>query len=160
MLSINSNRIAESFTRSELGNSNSSSSSIVKQKKRSFNGFSESDVKTTKAVQELYFTKFTAKGRSQEDAASIVNWSQSTLNLYLNGKQRIGDTALRKFCILLEVEPRELNREYFASKENDRSGENKELLEMKNILAELVDAVTGNRDLELIVMKAKNIVNG
>ncbi len=129
------------------------------KRKKTFNGFSESDIQTTKNVQRLYFKKFTSEGRSQEDAASSVNWSQSTLNLYLNGKQRIGDTALRRFCRLLKVEPHELSSEYTKSNEDSSDEQKKELADMKEILSELIDAVSGKKDIEMIVMRAKKLVN-
>jgi len=143
---------------SASGVSNASSKTI-KPKKKAFAGFSDSDIATTRAVQELYYKKFSAKRIPQDEVASIVDWSQSTLNLYINGKQRIGDTALRKFCILLEVSPEDISDSYKASQKTASDGKAKELSEMKSILADLVDAVGGKRDIELIVMRAKEIVN-
>lgn len=129
------------------------------KKKRAFEGFSEEDVATTKKVQQLYHEKFSMKRIPQDEVASQVGWSQSTLNLYINAKQRIGDTALRKFCNLFDVSPDVLSSNYrLKNSEKSPSGTN-DLSEMKAILSELIEAVDGKRDLNLIVMKAKNIVN-
>lgn len=127
-------------------------------KKRPFEGFHQDDIDITKRVQDLYSAMYTSEGKTQALVAAKVGWSQSTLNQYINGQQRIGDKALRKFCELLQVSPYEINPNYPASKINkDNSGE-KHLQELKDILSELVEAIDGKRDLKMLVMKAKSTV--
>lgn len=135
----------------------SSEQTISRKKRRSFEGFSEEDILTTKKVQKLYYEKFGVNRVSQDEVASRVGWSQSTLNLYINGKQKIGDTALRRFCDLFGVTPDQLSVKYKPSTNSQQSLS--EISEMRDILAELIKAVDGKRDLNLIIMRAKNIVN-
>jgi transcriptional regulator with XRE-family HTH domain len=134
----------------------------VDSRKKPFDGFSDADIKTTKNVQKYYSEIFSSKRLRQDAVASTVGWSQSTLNLYINGKQKIGDKALRKFCLLFKVTPDKLSPEYDASNfvPPETSAQSDEMVQMKNILVDLLDAIDSKKDLGAILLRAKkHIIN-
>jgi transcriptional regulator with XRE-family HTH domain len=136
--------------------------SIKPLRKRHLEGFSESETATTRKVQELYGKEFSSKRIPQDVVASKVGWSQATLNLYINGKQKIGEKALRKFCILFNVTPDVLSSDYHADKFSSKGKppKTKEVIEIKSLLLDLIEAIDNKRDLGMILMRAKkHIVN-
>ena len=120
-------------------------------------GFSESDRETTINVRDRYFSDAALFKQSQLEIASKLCWSQSTLNQYLNGKNRIGEKALRKFCILFQVEPSDLSPAYKFNDSPEGRANIKvdEVKQIKEILSELISAINDKRDINTIMLQAK-----